>query len=169
MFGQQNIPPGAGGPGNPSPSLADTGVVVASYPNYAGAQRAVDFLSDNEFPVENSAIVGADLRMVENVLGRLTGAKAAASGAASGAWLGLMIGLFLGIFAERAYSWLWLVLWGLLWGIAAGALFGWLGYRAMGGRRDFISTSQIVASRYDVLVRGDLAEKARNLVGRLDL
>lgn len=80
-----------------------------------------------------------------------------------------MIGLFLGIFAVRAHSWLWLVLWGLLWGIAAGALFGWLGYKALGGRRDFVSTSQIVASRYDVVVRPDLAERARNLVGRLDL
>ncbi|MYV98162.1 general stress protein [Streptomyces sp. SID3343] len=166
MFGSQNLPPGAGAPG---PDTANTGEVIASYTAYAGAQRAVDYLSDNEFPVENTAIVGADLRMVENVLGRLTAGKAAASGAASGAWFGLMIGLFLGIFAVRAHSWLWLVLWGLIWGIAAGALFGWLGYRAMGGRRDFISTSQIVASRYDVVVRPDLAERARNLVGRLEL
>ncbi|MET7301440.1 general stress protein [Embleya sp. NPDC005575] len=166
MFGQQNLPPGAGGPGS---DLANTGTVIASYTNYAGAQRAVDYLSDHEFPVENTAIVGADLRMVENVLGRLTAGKAAASGAASGAWFGLMIGLFLGIFAVRAHGWLWLVLMGLVWGIAAGALFGWLGYKALGGRRDFVSTSQIVASRYDVVVRPDLAERARNMVGRLDL
>ncbi|MGC0420593.1 general stress protein [Embleya sp. AB8] len=166
MFGQQNVPPGAGASG---PDLANTGTVIASYANYAGAQRAVDYLSDNEFPVQNSAIVGADLRMVESVLGRLTASKAAASGAASGAWFGLMIGLFLGIFAVRAHGWLWLVLMGLIWGTAAGALFGWLGYRAMGGQRDFVSTSQIVASRYDVMVRPDLAERARNLVGRLDL
>ena len=42
------------------------------YDNYAAAQQTVDFLSDNGFPVEQSAIVGTDLRMVENVLGRLT-------------------------------------------------------------------------------------------------
>ena len=32
--------------------------VVASYGNYAEAQRAVDYLSDNSFPVEKVTIVG---------------------------------------------------------------------------------------------------------------
>lgn len=49
--------------------------VVGSYPTYEGAQRAVDFLSDSHFPVERTAIVGSDLRMVETVLGRLTAAR----------------------------------------------------------------------------------------------
>lgn len=43
--------------------------VVGSYPTYEGAQRAVDFLSDSKFPVERTAIIGSDLRMVETVLG----------------------------------------------------------------------------------------------------
>ncbi|MFD0654227.1 general stress protein [Streptomyces malaysiensis subsp. malaysiensis] len=46
--------------------------VVGSYPTYAGAQRAVDFLADSKFPVEHTAIIGSDLRMVETVLGRMT-------------------------------------------------------------------------------------------------
>ena len=69
------IPPGpAGVPGTPEDLLALGGptVQVSSYDDYASAQRTVDFLSDNGFPVEQSAIVGTDLRMVENVLGRLT-------------------------------------------------------------------------------------------------
>ncbi|NUP31610.1 MAG: hypothetical protein HOV66_01955 [Streptomycetaceae bacterium] len=163
MFGQERIPPAAGG------APRGGGEVIASYTDYAGAQRAVDYLSDNGFPVEHTSIVGADLRMVEQVLGRLDAKKATMAGAASGLWFGLLIGLFLGIFAERAMSWVWIVLMGLLWGAAAGALFGWLGYRSTGGKRDFISTSQIVAARYDVLAEATYAERARNIVGRLSL
>ena len=44
--------------------------VVGSYDDYASAQRAVDFLSDEGFPVERTAIIGSDLKMVETVLGR---------------------------------------------------------------------------------------------------
>lgn len=66
--------------------------VVGSYPTYTGAQRAVDFLSDSRFPVERTAIIGSDLRMVETVLGRLTRGRAALAGAApapgSGCWSG---------------------------------------------------------------------------------
>ncbi len=54
-----------------------------SYPTYEGAQRAVDFLSDSKFPVERTAIIGSDLRMVETVLGRLTRGRAALAGAGS--------------------------------------------------------------------------------------
>ncbi|MDI2131001.1 general stress protein [Yinghuangia seranimata] len=164
MFGQERIPSAAA---NGTPATG--GEVIASYTDYAGAQRAVDYLSDNEFPVEHTSIVGADLRLVENVLGRLDAKRASLAGAASGVWFGLLIGVFLGVFAQRATSWAWIVLMGLLWGALAGALFGWLGYRAMGGRRDFVSSSQIIAARYDVLVAPEFAERARNIVGRLSL
>src|SRR5438094_8182838 len=71
---------------------------VTSYADYAAAQRAVDRLSDDGFPVEHLDIIGSDLRLVERVTGRLTKARAAAAGAASGAWFGLLIGLLLSIF-----------------------------------------------------------------------
>lgn len=35
-------------------------VPVADYPTYVEAQRAVDFLSDNAFPVEKTSIIGSD-------------------------------------------------------------------------------------------------------------
>ncbi|UGQ14423.1 hypothetical protein LO772_13020 [Yinghuangia sp. ASG 101] len=162
MFGQKFPPISGGSPGG-------VGEVVASYTDYAGAQRAVDYLSDNQFPVERTSIVGADLRLVENVLGRLDAKRATLSGAASGVWFGLLLGLFLGIFAQRATGWIWIVFAGIVWGALAGALFGWIGYRSTGGRRDFVSTSQLVAARYDVLVETSYAERARNLVGRLNL
>src|SRR4051812_34052984 len=73
--------PGAGVPAGPT-------VSVATYPDYALAQQAVDYLSDNQFPVERTSIIGTDLRLVEKVLGRMTTVRAALAGAASGAWFG---------------------------------------------------------------------------------
>ncbi|HSK54286.1 MAG TPA: general stress protein, partial [Jiangellales bacterium] len=66
-----------------------SGLPIGSYETYTEAQRAVDRLSDAEFPVEYVSIVGTDLRMVEQVTGRLTRGRAVAAGAASGLWFGL--------------------------------------------------------------------------------
>ncbi|MGH3835582.1 MAG: general stress protein [Pseudonocardiaceae bacterium] len=38
--------------------------IIGSYPDYTEAERAVDFLSDNMFPVDRVAIIGADLKFV---------------------------------------------------------------------------------------------------------
>ena len=70
-----------------------------SYDSYEQAQAAVDYLSDEKFPVENVTIIGTDLRMIEKVTGRLTLGRAIAAGAAGGAWWGLFVGLLLGIFS----------------------------------------------------------------------
>src|SRR3954464_5424683 len=74
---------------------------VGSYPTYAEAQHAVDYLSDQEFPVQQVTIVGVDLMQVERVTGRLTWRKVLGGGVLSGAWLGLFIGLVLGIFSPN--------------------------------------------------------------------
>ena len=50
-----------------------------------------------------------------------------------------------------------------------GAVFGAVGYAASQGRRDFTSTSQVVASRYDVLCNPQVAEQARAELARLSL
>ncbi|MEU7991435.1 general stress protein [Streptosporangium canum] len=136
---------------------------VASYNTYLEAQRAVDYLSDQKFPVEHAKIVGTDLRLVEKVLGRLTYLRAAGMGAATGAWIGLLIGLFLAIFTPGRFPFL-LVLWALVWGAIAGAIFGLIGHALTGGKRDFLSSSAIVANRYQVLVTTDRAAEARRLL-----
>ncbi|MFE1784854.1 general stress protein, partial [Streptomyces sp. NPDC059506] len=133
----------------PSPS-ALARPVVGSYPTYPGAQRAVDFLSDSKFPVERTAIIGSDLRMVETVLGRLTRGRAALAGAGAGAWFGLLVALLLAVFAAGGVNVLLLVLSGLAYGAVFGAVFGFAGHAMSGGQRDFASRSQIVAARYDV-------------------
>jgi hypothetical protein len=165
------VPPGpAGVPAFPSaaPAAGLTGptVSVATYPDYASAQRAVDYLSDNKFPVERTAIVGTDLRLVENVLGRLTTARAALAGAASGAWFGLFIGLLFGLFSES--GWLQVLLVCILIGAVWGAIFGAIAHAATGGRRDFASRSSLAASQYAVTVDAEVSEEARQLLTRLN-
>jgi hypothetical protein len=136
---------------------------VGSYPTYAEAQRAVDFLSDQEFPVQQVTIVGVDLMQVERVTGRLTWPKVLGGGVLSGAWLGLFIGLVLGFFSNPGGA--------LATGLVAGIFFGLITsavpYAMARGTRDFSSTMQLVAGRYDVLCDPQNAEKARDLLARL--
>jgi hypothetical protein len=170
--GSSNIPAGpAGVPAAPGGSMDDPrsgrrNVTVATYPDYQSAQRAVDYLSDNQFPVEHTMIVGTDLRLVEKVLGRMTTARAALAGAATGAWFGLLIGLLLSIFTVSA--WWALLLTGLVIGSLWGAAFGAIAHAMTGGRRDFASRSELAAGQYAVMVDADYAEQARQLLTRLD-
>ena len=73
---------------------------VARFDDYESAQRAVDRLSDDGFPVEKLDIVGSGLRLVERVTGRLTRSRAAGAGALSGMWAGLLFGILLGLFTS---------------------------------------------------------------------
>lgn len=142
------------------------GIAIADFESYLDAQRAVDFLSDKEFPVQYVTIVGRDLRMVERVTGRLTYARVALAGAASGAWFGLFVGLLLSLFTAGA-SMFETVLPALLIGAGFGMLFGVISFSFTGGKRDFTSTSQIVASRYSVLCAEEQAGRARQLLGEM--
>ncbi len=152
-----------------SVSMPLGGVQVGSYDSYERAQAAVDYLSDQKFPVENVTIIGSDLRQIEKVTGRLTMGRAVAAGAAGGAWWGLFVGLLLGIFSTDGSAWVGSILTGLLVGILFGALFGGMGYAATQGRRDFTSTSTIVAGRYDLMCAPAHAEDARAHLARFSL
>src|SRR6516162_11288907 len=93
-----NARSGRGGPmGLPTPPK---GWPIGSYPTYAEAQKAVDYLSDQQFPVQQVTIVGVDLMQVERVTGRLSWPKVLGGGIISGAWLGLFIGLMLSVFTH---------------------------------------------------------------------
>jgi ABC-type dipeptide/oligopeptide/nickel transport system permease subunit len=128
-------PPTTGG--HQTDSVRPT-VTIAAYPDYAAAQRAVDYLSDNGFPVSHAAIIGTDLRLVEQVLGRMTVGRAALAGAGSGAWFGLFIGLLFAI-----------------------------AHAATGGRRDFSSRSYLAAGQYAVTVDAGNADQAGQLLTRM--
>src|SRR5215208_1915119 len=145
-------------------STPSAGETVATYNSYEDAERAVDYLSDNGFPVENAQIVGSNLHLVEQVTGRVTSGRAALAGAGSGAWFGLFIGLLVGLFTTGP-TWAGLVLGGLLIGAVWGAIFGFVAHWMTRGQRDFSSVSSLVAGRYDVTVRPTHAERARELLG----
>lgn len=59
--------------------------VMATFDNYADAESAGDYLSDQHFTVDKLAIVGRDIELVEQVVGRLNYGWAALRGAAAGA------------------------------------------------------------------------------------
>jgi hypothetical protein len=160
--------PGTPAPRSRGPSLPTPpkGWPIGSYPTYAEAQRAVDYLSDQEFPVEQVTIVGVDLMQVERVTGRLTWPKVLGGGVVSGVWLGIFIGLVLGLISNNTMG-------ALITGVIAGVFFGLITsavpYALARGTRDFSSTMQLVAGRYDVLCDPQNAEKARDLLARLTL
>ena len=169
--GGQSVPPGPAGavPSLPAQNPAGAAVpseVVGTFADYAAAQQAVDLLSDQKFPVQRTAIIGTDLRLVENVLGRLTTGRAALAGAASGAWFGLFIGLIFGLFSDS--GWFGVILFCLLIGAAWGAIFGAIAHAATGGRRDFASRSSIQAGQYAVMTDPDLADQARQILIQLN-
>ena len=148
-------------PGLPTPPRGDT---IAAYGTYAEAQRAVDFLADRNFAVQAVTIVGVDLRMVERVTGRLTYARVAVAGLASGAWFGLFVGVLLSFASNDQVGWLAAVPLGAAFGMA----FGLISYALTGGRRDFTSTSQIVAGEYRVLCLTEQAGEATQFLRQLD-
>lgn len=142
------------------------GEQVARYPTYLEAQRAVDHLSDKEFPVQHVTIVGTDLQMVERVTGRLTYPRVALAGLASGAWFGLFVGLLLSFFASPDGAVL-PIFPAIAIGAAFGMLFSVISYALAGGKRDFTSSSQIVASQYALLCAGEHAHRARGLLAEV--
>ena len=107
--------------------------VLASYDDYLQAQKTVDTLSDSGFPVQNVAIVGVGVRIVEAVLGRLSWGRAALGGLGTGMWFGALIGLFVGLFSSTNGSVWPLVGLGLLYGAAFGIVYGLISYAFTGG------------------------------------
>lgn len=144
--------------------------VVASYDSYAQAERAVDYLSDRRFPVQQVAIVGRGLSSVEQVTGRLTFWGAAGRSAMSGAVIGVLFGWLFGLFnwVDPVISVFLLALYGLLFGSVLGGVFGLIGHAFTGGRRDFSSVAAMRADRYDVLVDADAADEATQLLAEAD-
>jgi hypothetical protein len=136
---------------------------VGIYQTYADAQKAVDYLADQKFEVQNLAIVGTDLKSVERVLGRRSWGTVIAQGVQSGVSTGLLVGLVMLIFTKPG-SILILLLVTLAIGIALGVGFNAAAYAMTGGRRDFTSVTQTVATKYEVLCEHKVAAQAREML-----
>jgi hypothetical protein len=141
---------------------------VAAVSSYQEAERIVDWLSDQSFPVDRVSIVGTGLRYVEQVSGRLTTGRAALVGMGQGAWIGLFFGLLFTLFFDLSTGGFFGV---LLYGIVAGAFFGTLWgaifHLMRQGRRDFASVAQTRADRYEVQVDASAADEAERLIARM--
>lgn len=140
---------------------------MGSYTSYLDAQKAVDYLADQQFPVQVVSIVGNDLKMVERVTGRLSYPKVALNGALTGLWFGLFVGVLLSFFNSSG-SLLSIPI-AMLLGAAFWMLFGIVTYAAQRGKRDFTSTSQVLASSYDVIVARESSGEARRLLQNLPM
>ena len=136
---------------------------VGIYDSYANAQKAVDFLADAKFEVQNLAIVGTDLKSVERVLGRRNWGTVITQGMQSGISTGLLVGLVVLIFT-RPSSILVLLLVSLVIGVILGVGFNAAAYAMSRGRRDFTSVSQTIATKYEVLCEHKVAAQAREML-----
>ena len=141
---------------------------VARFDEYEAAQRAVDRLSDDGFPVDKLDIVGSDLRLIERVTGRLTRSRAAAAGAVSGLWAGLLIGALLALFTT-GHAWLAVLLVAAGFGALWGAVFAFAAHSATRGQRDFSSVRGLAATRYDLIARDGTVDQARSMLGAAGL
>ena len=121
---------------------------VARFDDYETAQRAVDRLSDDGFPVEKLDIVGSDLRLVE----RVTAASRAAPSAGAGRLCrdtarAVHVGaLFLAVAATGAAH--------------LGSCLRVRAHASTKGQRDFSSVRQLVATRYDLIAREGTVDRA---------
>lgn len=135
------------------------------FEQYVDAQKAVDTLSDNHFPVENCLIVGTDLKQMERVTARLTWGRVSVGGLLSGVWLGLFVGLILSLFARPSNP-LTLLVSTSLYGALFGLIWSVVGYAFTRGARDFSSVSQVVATRYEVFCEHKFAQQAREILAK---
>ena len=141
---------------------------VRTVGDYEAAERAVDWLSDQGFPVEHVAIVGSGLRYVEKVAKRVTTGSAALTAAGQGAMLGLFWGLLFGLFfTVDSGSFFGVLGYGIVIGLVFGAIFGAIAHAAKGGRRDFDSVAQTRAERYEIQVDEGFAGEAERLLARM--
>lgn len=155
-----------------SPIAANQALFKLEYPQslgvfdtYADAQKAVDFLADQHFPVANIAIVGTDLKLMERVTGRRTWGTVLGQGVMSGLSTGFIVAIFMMILFPTQ-SFLSLLLTALLIGVGVGLLFSVLGYLVSRGQRDFTSITQTVATRYEILCEHKVAGQARELLAK---
>lgn len=139
------------------------GELLGRYRSYEDAQKVVDHLTAAEdFDVKALTIVGNDLRSVEHIRTRLTYPRVALGGAAQGAMFGAFIGLLIFLFSPEAS--IYNLVFSVVLGMAIWMIIGVIGFAMRKGRREYASSSQLVATTFDVVCEFSAAHRARQLV-----
>jgi hypothetical protein len=149
-------------PASPAVRGLPRGEVIGRYGTYADAQKAVDHLADEQFEVDRIAIVGNDLKSVEQVTGRLSYPRVAGQGALNGMVFGAFLGMILSLLGGG--EWVSALLVSVLMGGAFWMLLATVTYAMQRGKRDFTSTNQIVATSYDVVAAPEVAQRAQQVL-----
>ncbi|NYJ78882.1 general stress protein [Nesterenkonia xinjiangensis] len=148
---------------SPQNSGLPRGELLGRYRSYEDAQKVVDHLAAAEdFDIKTLSIVGNDLRTVEHIRRRLSYPRVAGAGAAQGAMFGAFIGLLIVLFSPEAG--IPDLLLAVLLGMAIWMIVGVISYAIRRGQRDFASSSQLVATTFDVVCDFSVAHRARQLV-----
>lgn len=135
---------------------------LGTYSTYAEVQAVVDTLADHEFAVQNTMIVGTDLKLIERVTGRRTWGRVVGSGILSGLWMGLFVGiLFSLISSQNALA---TVVLCVVMGAVFFTVWSVIGYAMSGGRRDFTSTTATIPMQFELLVEHTHADAARRIL-----
>jgi hypothetical protein len=147
-------------------TVAPARTPILSFASYGEAERAVEYLATHDFPVDRVAIVGVDVRLVEQIVGRTNYGTAALHGAGSGALTGVLFGWIFGLLTwiHPLIAGLTLAVYGLVFGAIVGALIGLGMYALRRGRRDFESVQVWLPERHELVVDAEVADEARALL-----
>jgi hypothetical protein len=140
--------------------------VIATFDEYTAAEQAVDSLAARGFPVASLCITGHDLRLVEQVTGRLRYGAAVGRGVVAGALFGVLVGVTfgaLGLADPLVSAWA-LALWGALIGGVAGLVVSCVACWLAEGKRDFTSDSRVEARVYELVCDGVHADEGRRVL-----
>lgn len=141
------------------------GQVVSTYSTHAEARHAIDVLAEENFPVRSISLIGNGLSSVERVTGRVGWGRVAFSGASGGAYLGIFIGFIQVLLMPKLAADI-AVTFGsaIIICMGLGMLFAIIMHGRNPQRRTFTSVTQVIASRYDLVVPDELLSQARSIL-----
>jgi hypothetical protein len=142
---------------------AGTGI-VATFGSYTDARQAADHLARRGFPAGRLAIVGADLRVVQRIVGRWTWWHAIATGAFAGAVGGLLLGALLAGATASVLGTVDVLAWTAAWGAVIGAGLASFIHASSGRRRCICARARLVPHEFELHADVDLVEDARTLL-----
>ena len=126
------------------------GIEVAAFETYEAATAGVSRLADVDFPLPAVSIVGSGVHLAEQITGRLTPGRVALAGATQGLTWGLLLGLTMALLGGQDSPVFPVA--AIIAMVALGMVFSLVSWASSKPRRQFTLRSQVVATRYAVLV-----------------